>query len=64
MTGVVKRAIRNQGFGFITADSGEDYFFHESDAPDFHRIQERDRVTFVGERTSKGLRARTVALPE
>ena len=63
MTGVIKVRLLRLGYGFISADSGEDYFFHSTDAPDFERLQNGDRVTFVGEATGRGPRARAVALP-
>ena len=62
MTGVIKVRLLKLGYGFISADSGEDYFFHVTDAPDFERLQKGDRVTFVSETTDRGPRARAVTL--
>lgn len=63
MTGQIKYLNFSRQFGFVTADSGEDVFFHSSGyAGDFERLQKGDRVTFETEASPKGPRARQVEL--
>ena len=60
MTGTVKKVVADRGFGFITAESGEEYFFHRSgvDASlTFENISIGERVSFEVERSDKGPRA-------
>jgi cold shock protein len=65
MKGAIKRLIGDRGFGFITAESGEDYFFHHSGVVDrrFYDLAEGDQVTFdpVEPPPVEGRRARNVA---
>ena len=35
MNGTVSRVIVDKGFGFITGEDGQDYFFHRSDLGGF-----------------------------
>jgi len=35
MIGTVSRLIADKGFGFITGEDGQDYFFHRSDMQGF-----------------------------
>ena len=63
LTGSVKKVVADRGFGFITAEDGQEYFFHRSgvDASlDFDRLGGGERVTFDVERSDKGPRARSV----
>ena len=49
MTGVIKRLIKDKGFGFILAASGTEYFFHRSGMErgiNFDALAEGVRVTF------------------
>ena len=34
-TGIVKRLMREKGFGFIQGNDGEEWFFHQSSCQDF-----------------------------
>ena len=60
MTGTIKKLVADRGFGFITAESGEEYFFHRSGVDDsltFENISIGERVSFDVERSDKGPRA-------
>jgi len=49
MTGVIKRLIKDKGFGFIRVASGTEYFFHRSGMDrgiNFDTLDEGARVTF------------------
>jgi cold shock CspA family protein len=50
-------------FGFITAEDGRDFFFHDDDLVDDLEVSEGDRVTFevVEPQPEKGPRARDVS---
>ena len=61
-SGTIKR-IMDRGFGFIAADDGVEYFFHQSactGAP-FNSLREGDKVTFTVGQGPKGPRAENVA---
>ena len=62
MEGKIKRLIRERGFGFITAEDGEDVFFHRSAlaGEDFDALEEGANVEFDLERGPKGHRATNV----
>lgn len=62
--GTIKRLVREKGFGFITAETGGDIFFHRSGFEgDWDRLREGISVTFApGETTAKGPRAEDVQL--
>jgi len=50
MKGTVKFFNRNKGFGFIIADDGKEFFFHQTDLKEGVSLDEGDPVTFdVGE---------------
>lgn len=59
MEGTVKAFSRDRGFGFITADTGEDVFVHHTDLADEGReyLVEGQRVRFDVEQTDRGPRA-------
>ncbi|MFN2581572.1 MAG: cold-shock protein [Candidatus Dormibacteria bacterium] len=60
MTGTVKKVVPDRGFGFITAEDGQEYFFHRSgvDASStFEDLALGQGVTFDVERSDKGPRA-------
>lgn len=59
--GVVKFFDKGKGYGFITADGGEDIFVHATGLTD-KNIQENDRVTFETKDGKKGLNAVDVKL--
>jgi CspA family cold shock protein len=60
MNGVVKRLVRDKGFGFIVGEGGMEYFFHRSAVEDFEDLEEKDRVTFKAGNGPKGPRAEDV----
>ena len=57
--GKIKSLIRFRGFGFISAENGEQVFFHRSAlaGKDFDFLEEGTNVEFSVERGPKGLRA-------
>ena len=59
MKGKIKRLNRLRGFGFISAENGEEVFFHRSAlrGEDFDALQEGTSVEFKLTRGPKGLRA-------
>lgn len=58
-TGVITFFNSGKGFGFITDDSSKDsVFFHMNDLS--HPVKERDRVSFLRERSPRGYNARNV----
>ena len=61
-TGSIKKLVRDRGFGFITAQDGEQVFFHSSacQSGDFDSLNEGQEVTFERESDPKGPRARDV----
>ncbi len=63
MTGTVKKVVADRGFGFITAEDGQEYFFHRSgldSSLNFEQLTADERVSFEVERSDKGPRARQV----
>ena len=60
MNGTVKKVVNDRGFGFITAEDGQEYFFHRSGVDtslNFDNMSVGDRVAFEVERSDKGPRA-------
>ena len=47
MSGTIKKLVAERGFGFITAEDGNDYFFHRSGTIDFDRLDTGAKVSFV-----------------
>ena len=63
MTGTVKKIVAERGFGFITAEDGQEYFFHRSgldSSLSFENLTGDERVSFEVERSDKGPRAAQV----
>ena len=60
MTGAIRK-LSKDGYGFIAADDGQDYFFHWSAcdvaSKDFRALLVRERVSFVLTTSPKGPRA-------
>ena len=61
MKGKVKWFNSRKGFGFITADDGKEYFFHQSAIKDNATLGDNDPVTFDVEEGDRGPRATNVA---
>ncbi|MFQ5924615.1 MAG: cold-shock protein [Dehalococcoidia bacterium] len=66
MKGEIKRVIRDRGFGFISAEDGQEIFFHRSalEGIDFDALEEGNSVEFNVERGPKGLRAENIRMIE
>lgn len=62
MNGKVKKIIRERGFGFISAEDGNEVFFHRSalEGMSFDTLEEGDGVEFDIEKGPKGTRAANV----
>lgn len=61
MKGKVKFFNETKGFGFISADDGNEYFVHQSDLQDGVRLRENDEVTFDVEEGQRGPKAVNVS---
>lgn len=58
--GTVKKVVSDRGFGFITAEDSNEYFFHRGgldSSLDFDRLVGGERVSFDIEQSPKGARA-------
>ena len=66
MKGEIKRVIRDRGFGFISAEDGQEIFFHRSavEGIDFDALEEGNSVEFNVGRGPKGLRAENIRMIE
>ena len=60
--GTIKRLIHDKGFGFVAADDGSEYFFHQSACTGvpFNSLREGQAVTFQKGQGPKGPRAENV----
>jgi CspA family cold shock protein len=60
--GTVKRLVSEKGFGFVAAEDGQEYFFHQSAcAPgQFDTLTEGRAITFDKGQGPKGPRAENV----
>jgi cold shock CspA family protein len=64
--GIVDRVNREEGYGFILTDEGDQVYFHRNavkEGLDFDRIQEADRVALNVEPGRDGPQATTVIAP-
>lgn len=64
MTGTVKFFNGTKGYGFITADGGEDIFFHQSNVKETgfrSELKQGDLVSFELKTEQKGKRAINIA---
>lgn len=57
MQGKIKWFDKKRGFGFITSDEGDDYFFHVSEFEGTLQPENRDKVCFEPEEAPKGIKA-------
>ena len=65
--GTVKKIVSERGFGFITGEDGQDYFFHRDDlAPslEFEGVHAGDQVEFGVQEGQRGPRAMNVLRAE
>ena len=62
MNGTIKRLVSGKGFGFVAAEDGNEYFFHQSacNGVQFDDLQEGQAVTFEKGQGPKGPRAEDV----
>ncbi len=63
MTGVIKKLTKDRFFGFIRAEDGVEYFFHQSELRDglvFLDIEEGLAVQFDAQQAPKGPRATNI----
>jgi cold shock CspA family protein/ribosome-associated translation inhibitor RaiA len=64
--GIVDRIFREEGYGFILTDAGEQVYFHSNavkEGLDFDRLEEAERVALNVEAGQKGPQATTVVAP-
>jgi len=62
LNGTVKRIVSDKGFGFVAAEDGSEYFFHQSACAEFHNLREGQPVTFRAGQGPKGPRAENVSV--
>lgn len=64
LNGTIKRLVSDKGFGFILADDGYEYFFHNSACNQirFDDLQEGQSVVFERGQGPKGPRGENVRL--
>jgi CspA family cold shock protein len=64
INGTVKRLVSDKGFGFVMAEDGTEYFFHQSALADgqFDQLREGQALTFVKGQGPKGPRAENLKL--
>ena len=66
MNGTIQRLVSDKGFGFILADDGNEYFFHNSGSCQgtrFDELREGQAVTFEKGQVPRVPAARTFASP-
>ena len=64
LNGTVKRLVSEKGFGFVAAEDGQEYFFHQSACPpgQFDTLTEGRSITFDKGQGPKGPRAENIRL--
>ena len=62
VSGTIKRIVSEKGFGFVAADDGTEYFFHNSACQGvrFDELREGQAVTFEKGQGPKGPRAENI----
>lgn len=63
-SGVVKKVLTNEGFGFIETASQGDLFFHKSESAAFTSLKQDDLVSFSVKTTQKGNSAQNIQIVE
>lgn len=63
-TGVIRRLVKDRGFGFIKVDDGQELFFHRSELRDttFELLKEGESVEFEKGEGPKGPKAVNIKL--
>jgi CspA family cold shock protein len=62
-SGTIKKVQTDRGFGFITAEDGQEYFFHRTgldSSLNFDALRAGERVTFDVQQSDKARRAAKV----
>ena len=64
LKGTITRLISDKGFGFVQAEDGTEYFFHQSACADarFDELREGQALTFDKGQGPKGPRAENIRL--
>jgi CspA family cold shock protein len=64
INGTIKRLVSGKGFGFVMADDGTEYFFHQSACTGarFEDLREGQALTFEKGQGPKGPRAENIRL--
>lgn len=62
MNGTVKFYNRTKRFGFVSADDGKEYFFHESGLEPGTNVKDNDKVTFDVVDGDRGKKAEHIKL--
>ncbi len=64
LNGTIKRLMSDKGFGFVAAEDGNEYFFHQSacNGVEFDELREDQAVTFDAGEGPKGPRAENVTV--
>jgi cold shock protein len=62
MQGIIKRLVKDKGFGFIADSKGTEFFFHQSALKNikFDELEVGQEVEFEDVDSTKGLRAEDV----
>ena len=62
MQGTITRIVADKGFGFVQAEDGTEYFFHQSACTDarFDELREGQKLTFDKGQGPKGPRAENI----
>lgn len=66
LLGIVDRVFRDEGYGFLLTDGGEQVYFHRNAVKgglDFERLEEGDRVALNVEAGREGPQATAVVMP-
>lgn len=62
MQGTITRIVADKGFGFVQAEDGTEYFFHQSACTDvpFDQLREGQKLMFDKGQGPKGPRAENI----
>jgi CspA family cold shock protein len=64
LNGTIKRLVSDKGFGFVQAEDGTEYFFHQSACANvrFDELREGQALTFQQGQGPKGPRAENIRI--